>query len=198
MERHGDSQVAGSSSSSYQPGAPVLSLISRGWWFRGGSGRNPESEEWQCGQEVCHLGWSLPEVSHTECGGMCGAGEEVRCVLRRVIARRAGVGLGNADPAPVGVERGTVARAELGEGGAVLAWEGGFLVGDVGWLEVEDTVGGTGFDSRGNVLRVQYLPGLLSILDGSVGREAQDLIAELALERFLHIPWTWVCTDRGI
>ena len=65
-----------------------------------------------------------------------------------------------------------MARAELGEGGAVLAWEGGFLIGDVGGLEVEDTAGGAGFDSRGNVLRVQYLPGLLSILDGSVDREA--------------------------
>ena len=89
--------------------------------------------------------------------------------------------------------------AKLGEGGAVLAGERDFLVGDVGGLGVEDPVSSPGPDSGGNILRVQQFPGLLRILDGSVDTVAQDLVAELALERLLHIPpGTRVCTDRGI
>ena len=87
----------------------------------------------------------------------------------------------------------------MGKGGAVLAGERDFLVGDVGGLGVEDPVSSPGPDSRGNILRVQQFPGLLRILDGSVDTVAQDLVAKLALERFLHIPpGNRVCTDRGI
>ena len=155
-------------------GSILLSLVGRGWWLRRGAGGDPESEERQCGQEVRHLSWSLPEVSHTECSRVCRAGEEVRCVLWRVMAGRAGVGLWDADPILVGVERETVARSELGKGGAVLAREGGLLVGDVRGLEAEDTVGRAICNCGFHMLRVQHHPGLLSVLNCSVFRRPGD------------------------
>ena len=155
-------------------GSILLSLVGRGGWFRGRAGRNPESEERQCGQEVRHLGRSLPEVSHAKCCRVCRAGEEVRCVLWRVMAGRAGVGLWDADPILVGVERETVAWSELGKGGALLAREGGLLVGDVRGLEAEDTVGRAICNCGFHMLRVQHHPGLLSVLNCSVFRRPGD------------------------
>ena len=87
---------------------------------------------------------------------------------------------------------------ELGKGGAVLVWEEGFFVGDVRGREPENSVGGAGRDGGFHKLCVELLSGLLGIPNCSVFAEAQDFVAELLLERFLHIPRTWVCSDRGI
>ena len=92
----------------------------------------------------------------------------------------------------VGAERGTIARAELGKGGAVLAWESSFLVGDVRWLEVEDPVLGPGPEGGVHILCMEQLSGLPSVLNSSVFTEALDFVAKLLLECFLHIPRTWV------
>ena len=85
---------------------------------------NPEPGERECGREVRHPSWTLPEVLHTKC-----------CVL--IDGKRAGVRIRDVDHVSVFVECRVVARAELGEGGVVLAGKGGFFLGDVGGLNVE-------------------------------------------------------------
>ena len=96
------------------------------------------------------------------------------------------------------VECRTVAGAELREGRAVLARERGFFLGNVRWLEVEDSVGWPGPNGGVHILCVQLLPDLFGVLDSSIDEEAQDLVAKPALESFLLIPGTWVRGDRGI
>ena len=73
---------------------------------------NPEPGERECGREVRHPSWTLPEVLHTKC-----------CVL--IDGKRAGVRIRDVDHVSVFVECRVVARAELGEGGVVVYyWRG--------------------------------------------------------------------------
>ena len=91
-----------------------------------------------------------------------------------------------------------MARAELGGGSTVLPGKGGFFLGDVGGLKVEDWVEWPGSEGCIHILSVQLLPGLLSVLDCSVAEETLNKRTKLELERFLLIPGAGVCCDCGI
>ena len=70
------------------------------------------------------------------------------------------------------------------EGRAVLARERGFFLGNVRWLEVEDSVGWPGPNGGVHILCVQLLPDLFGVMDSSIVEEAQDLVAKPALETY--------------
>ena len=114
------------------------------------------------------------------------------------VGRGESVCICDSNSVSVCVECRTVAAAELREGRAVLARERDFFLGNVRWLEVEDSVGWPGPNGGVHVLCVQLLPDLFAVLDRSNDEEAQDLVAKPALDCFLFIPGTRVRGDPGI
>ena len=80
------------------------------------------------------------------------------------------------------VECRTVARAELREGRAVLARERGFFLGNVRWLEVEDSVGWSGPNGGVHILCVQLLPDLFGVLDSSIDLPLSTNLATMVLK----------------
>ena len=97
-----------------------------------------------------------------------------------------------------GVQRRTVAGAELGEGGTVLPRKDEFFLGDVRGLKVEDWVEWPGSEGFIHILSVQLLPGLLGVLDCSVAEETLNVRTKPELERFLLIPGAGVRSDCRI
>ena len=83
---------------------------------------------------------SVPEVPHRETGGGRWAGEDVVGRMRGGAAFGTQVGVRDADGVPVGVEAGAVAGPQLGQGGTVVAGEGGLRGGYVGSGTLQDFV----------------------------------------------------------
>ena len=79
---------------------------------------------------------------------------------------------------------------ELGEGRTVLPGKRGDVWGlKVEWPESNGSI---------HILSVQLFSGLLSVLDCFVAEETFILRTKLELERFLLIPWAFVCSDCRI
>ena len=92
--------------------------------------RRQTREGGEGGEMLRNLPGSVPEVPHRETGGGRWTGEDVMGGLRSGAAFGTQVGVRDADGVPVGVEAGAVAGPQLGQGGTVVAGEGG-LIGDM-------------------------------------------------------------------
>ena len=143
---------------------------------------------------------AAPEVLHRETGGGRWAGEDVMGCLRGGAAFGTQVGVRDADGVPVGVEAGAVAGPQLGQGGTVVAGEGGLRGGDVGSGALQDSV-------HAAVGQVGSNGGCVDVPDGGavvgwvgctvVLEELGDLMAEGRLERRDSGPRAGILGDQG-